>query len=719
MSHTKKSMISRRDFIRVSALAGGGMLISIVLPARNLPGSNRTGGITAISPLLDIGEDNSIHIILSKVEMGQGMWTTLPMLMAEELDCDWKDIQVSHRPSGRAVDFKDDFLMESTGGSDSTRSQFERYRLAGATARNMLVAEAARRLDVRPEDCRTEKGYVVAGTRRLTYGELAAAASVLPVPVVKLREASEWKYIGKPMKRLDGPAKINGTAVYGIDIRFPGLLTAVVAHAPVFGAKVKSFDDSRTRLINGVRDVVEIPTGIAVIADHYWAASRGREALKVEWDLGPHSAISSTALLQEYAKLSHTKGLTVQQRGTVNGMAPGLKETVDVTLSVPYLAHAPMEPLNCMVKVTGGKYEVWAGTQSPLHHQKEVAAFLGCDPGDILFHTPLLGGSFGRRGSFDSDWVMEAVRIARLTGKSIKLVWSREDDIKGGYYRPAYLHRVAVGIGTDGYPVSWEHHIVGQSLFVNTPLADLIVHKGIDYSSVDGVNGSPYFDPIPNYSVELHTTTVGVPVLAWRAVGNTHTAFVMETIVDELASRAGVDPVDYRRLLLKSSPRHLAALNLAAAKAGWGDPVKDGVFKGIAVHSSMGSCVAQVVELSVEEQKIKIHRVVCAIDCGLAVNPDGVKAQMEGGIVFGLTAALYGEIKIENGVVEQSNFNNYPMLRMRETPRIEVYIVPSNEPMGGAGEPGVSPIAPALANALFAATGKRIRSLPVSLHDFK
>lgn len=709
--------MDRRDFIKTGALAGGGLLVSFtaaVVARHFLPGTS-SPAINTINAFLQIGTDNSIHITLSKVEMGQGVWTTLPMLISEELDCDWSKIKVAHRPSGKGKDFEEDAFVQSTGGSDSTRSEFDRYRLAGATARTMLVAAAAKRWDVHPAACSTKDGYIICGNRKLSYGEVAADAAKLPTPVVKLREPGNWKYIGKSQKRLDSPEKVNGQAKYGMDIQFPGLLTAVMAHPPVFGAKVRSFDASRAKAINGVRDVVQIPEGIAVIADHYWAAKQGRDALQVDWDLGMNANIDSDALLESYSRLSKTKGVPFQQKGEVAGALETAYKTIETEFFFPYLAHAPMEPLNCTVRILKDKCEIWTGTQWPLLHQQEVAAILDLKPEQVEFNTPYIGGSFGRRGSFGSDWVTEAVHIAKASGRFIKLVWSREDDIKGGCYRPVYLHWVHIGIANNGMPMAWLHRIVGQSLFVNTPLESAIAPNGFDYSSVDGVNGSPYLKSVPHHSLELHTTSIGVPVLAWRSVGNTHTCFVMETLIDELASMAGKDPVEYRRILLKDHPRHLAALNLAAEKSGWEDALPPGRFRGIAVHNAMGSYVSQVVELSVDNGRILVHRVVCAIDCGLAVNPDGVCAQMESGIVYGLTAALYGEITLEEGKVKQSNFHDYRMLRMNEMPAIEVYIVPSTERMGGAGEPGVPPIAPALANALFAATGKRVRRLPVQV----
>ncbi|SKC46732.1 xanthine dehydrogenase family protein molybdopterin-binding subunit [Ohtaekwangia koreensis] len=717
MENKKRQSINRRDFLKTTTLAGGGLILSfsMVWGARKI--SSRPNQPASLHAFLRIGEDDSIYIILSKVEMGQGIWTTLPMLIAEELDCDWRKIKVQHRPSGKGSDFAESIYVQSTGGSDSTRSEFDRYRLVGATARAMLVQAASRKFGVLPEICRTEKGFVIAGNRRASYGELAIAASALAIPSVKLREPKEWKYIGKSQKRLDSPEKINGQAIYGIDIQFPGLLTAVVAHAPVFGGKVISFDSTRAKAIKGVRDVMQIPTGIAVLADNFWLAKLGREALQVEWNLDKNKGVDSNTQIEEYRELSKTQGIPVQQKGDIVDAA-STSDIIEAEYIFPYLAHAPMEPLNCTVKIQGDSCEVWTGTQSPLPHQAEVARFLGLNPEQVIFNTPFLGGSFGRRGSFDADWIMEAVHIAKASGRFIKLVWSREDDIQGGYYRPVYLHRVYIGIGSNHIPLAWQHCIVGQSLFKNTPLEKDIAPNEIDYSSVDGVNGSPYFDSIPNLSIELHTTTCNVPVLPLRSVGNTHTGFVMETLIDELAAKVGKDPVEYRHILLKNHPRHLAALNLAAEKSGWNNPLPAGIYRGIAVHAAMGSYVSQVVELNIKDGKIHLRRIVCAIDCGLAVNPDGVRAQMESGIVYGLTAALYGEITLEKGRVKQRNFNDYRMLRTHETPSIEVYIVPSTERMGGAGEPGVPPIAPALANALYAATGKRIRRLPIRAEDW-
>ncbi|GAB3921801.1 xanthine dehydrogenase family protein molybdopterin-binding subunit [Larkinella terrae] len=713
----KNPRITRRNFLKTGTLAGGGLLISFGIPTRTMAdqlGVQPPAG-AILNALLRIDVDNAIHIVLPKVEMGQGIWTTIPMLVAEELDCDWNSIQVESGHSGKGNDFRQDILVQSTGGSDTTRTEFDRCRRAGATARVMLVSAAARRLGVSVEECRTENGFVIAGGKRISYGEVASEASKLPVPTVQLRKPKDWKFIGKSQKRLDCREKINGQARYGLDIHFPGLLTTLVAHPPVFGGKVKSFDATKAKAIQGVRAVVQIPTGLAVLGDHFWAAKRGRDALKIEWDLGGHDQLDSSKQLEEYRKLAKTPGIVSQQKGDLPTAFGKAVHTFEAEFSFPYLAHAPMEPLNCTVRIVNNHCEVWTGTQSPLLHQAEVAAYLGISPEQVTFHTPYLGGSFGRRGSFNSDWIMEAVQIAKISRRPIKLVWTREDDIQGGYYRPVYLHHVRIGVDSAGFPLVWQHRIVGQSLFTNTPLQELIVQKGIDYSTVGGVHGSPYLISVPDHSVELHTTEVSVPVLPWRSVGNTHTAFVMETLIDELATRTSVDPIAFRRSLLKNHPRHLSALNLAVEKSNWEKPLAAGKFRGIAVHAAMGSYVAQVVELSIENRRIQIHRVVCVIDCGLAVNPDGVRAQMESGIVYGLTAALYGEISLRNGQVQQRNFHDYRMLRINEMPIVEVHLIENSESMGGAGEPGVPPIAPAVANAVFAATGKRVRSLPIRL----
>jgi isoquinoline 1-oxidoreductase beta subunit len=714
--------VSRRDFLRSGAALGGGLMIGFRVSAggKRAQTASAAGGVPGeASPnaYLRIAPDNTITVVLAHAEMGQGIWTTLPMLIADELDADWKDIRVEHSPVGKDWNHTV-FGIQITGGSSTTWSEFDRYRMAGATARVVLVQAAAKRWGVAADSCSTANGFVTAGDKKASFGELAQDASALPKPdKVTLRPASEWKYIGKGAKRLDGPAKANGTAKFGMDMQMPGLLTAMVAHPPMFGGKVKSFDDSKAKTVPGVKQVVQIPTGVAVIADHFWAASQGRKALDIVWDAPSVATLDTPEQVAEYRKLVLTKGLPAVEKGDAAKALTTASKVVETEYVFPYLAHAPMEPLNCTVKLDKDQCEIWVGTQLPGIDQAAAAKILGFNANQVTVNTVFLGGGFGRRATPSSDFVSEAVQIAKASGQFIKMVWTREDDMKSGYYRPAFVHKVKVGLDGSGMPVAWQHNIAGQSIMEGTLFAGMI-KNGIDESSVEGISDSAYLEGIPDRYVGLHTTKSPVPVLWFRSVGNTHTAYVMETTIDELAHAAKQDPVAYRRLLLKEHSRHLAALNLAAEKAGWDQPLPPGRFRGVAVHESFGSFVAQIVEISMEKGQPKLHKVTCAIDCGVAVNPDGVKAQMESCIIFAQTMALYGEITIEKGSVKQNNFYDYRMARMYEAPVIEVYIVPSTGKMGGAGEPGVPPLAPALANAVFAATGKRVYRLPFMNNSF-
>lgn len=702
---------SRRNFLKTGAILSGGLMVSFVVP-----GATRLKGAADadFSPnaYLRVGTDDSIHVVLAHSEMGQGIWTTLTMLIAEELDADWSKIHVEHSPAGDPYKHTA-FGIQITGGSSTTWSEFDRYRKAGATARTLLITAAAKKFGVKPDECKTENGFVIAGNKRASYGELAASAATLPPPGdVPLRTAKDWKYIGKGMKRLDAPAKVNGSAKFGIDMQFPGMLTAVMAHPPVYGSKVKSFDATKAKAIPGVRDVVQVSTGVAVLADHFWAAKKGRDALKVEWNTGELGSFDSVTQLAEFKQLAGTKGLPAAQKGDVNSAMAKAVKTVEAEYAFPYLAHAAMEPINCTVKIENGQCEIWTGSQMQMNDQAAAAKVLGFKTEQVNIHTAFLGGGFGRRATPTSDFVVEAVEIAKASGKFIKMVWTREDDIRGGYYRPSFVHRAKIGLDAAGMPIAWDHSIVGQSIMGGGPFAGMI-KNGIDPTSVEGVSDSPYMEDIPDHYVGLHSPTAGMPVLWFRSVGHTHTASVMETLIDELAHTAGKDPVEYRRALLKKHPRHLAALNLVAEKANWGKTLPEGHFRGVAVHESFASYVAQVAEISIDANgHVKVHKVVCAIDCGLAVNPDGVRAQMESGINFGVAVALYGEITLSKGHVQQSNFHDYRVARMNETPEIEVHIVDSTDKMGGAGECGVPPTAPAIANAIFAATGKRIRQQP-------
>ncbi len=718
---SEATQVDRRQFLKSGAALGSGLVISFMLPAsaKRLAKMNAAAPALYFSPnaFLRVGVDDSINITLSHVEMGQGVWTTLSMLIAEELDADWRNISIEHSPAGKSY-VHTAYGLQITGGSSSTWSEFDRYRQAGATARVLLIQAAAQKLGVKPEDCRTENGMVIYGNQKISYGELATAAAALPAPAkVELRKPEQWKYIGKGIKRLDAPDKVNGTAKYGMDVHFPGLLTAVVMHAPVIGGKVISFDASATKAVAGVRDVVQIPTGVAVIADHFWAAKKGRDVLKVEWDNGPNVSMSSAAQLADYKKLADDKGLPALEKGNVDNAFGKASKIIEAEYTLPYLAHAAMEPINCTVKISADKCEIWTGTQMPGIDQGAAARILGFKPEQVSIITPYLGGGFGRRATPTSDFVSEAVEIAKASGKFIKMVWTREDDMRGMYYRPSFLHRMRIGVNAEGYPIAWKQTIVGQSLTAGTPFDS---KAPIDDASVEGVNDSPYMSSVPDVYIGAHNPRVPVPVLWYRSVGHTHTGFVMETIIDDLATQAHKDPVEYRRNLLKDHKRHLRALNLVAEKAGWGKPLPKGHFHGVAVHESFKTFVAQVAEVSINEMgHVKVHKVVCAIDCGLAVNPDGVKAQMESGIIFGVTMAMYGEITIEDGKIQQSNFHDYKIARMHEAPAVDVYIVPSTDAMGGAGEPCVPPTAPAIANAIFAATGKRIRKLPFGSINLK
>jgi isoquinoline 1-oxidoreductase subunit beta len=698
---------SRRGFIKTSAGVSGGLIIGFMVPAYagRLKNFMPDPGAVIFAPnaFLRIGTDNSIKILLAHAEMGQGIWTTLTLLLAEELDANWKNIKVEHAPPAKEY-FHTAWGMQLTGGSSTTWSEFDRYRKAGATARILLTEAAAKKWKVAPSACKTANGFVIYGNKKLSYGELAESASTLTVPAdIPLRTKEQWKYIGKGVKRLDAPDKVNGKAVFGIDAKVEGMKFAVVAHPPVMGGKVKSFDASKAKLISGVVDVVQIPTGLAVIADNTWAAIQGKKALVVDWDLGENVSVNSASQFDEFRKFADQGGKEVKKAGDVAAAMPQAVKTIESEFTVPYLAHAAMEPLNCTVKISGDKCDIWTGSQMPGGDQAAAAKILGFKPEQVSVTTTFLGGGFGRRATLDSDFVSEAVQIAKASGKTIKMTWTREDDTAGGYYRPSFLHRIKAGIDAQGMPLFWKHIMVGQAL------------PGDDGNgSAEGISDSPYLKSIPNYLISQYAPKLGITTLWLRSVGHTHTAYAMECMMDELAQLAGKDPLEYRRILLKDHPRNLGVLNLAAEKAGWGKPLPAGHFHGIAVHESFLSYCAQVAEVSIGDNGfVKVHKITAAIDCGLAVNPDGVKAQIESGVNYALSAALYGSITFKDGVVEQGNFDNYRVLRINESPAvIDVHIVDGADKMGGAGEPGYPPTAPAVANAIFAATGKRMRQSP-------
>lgn len=697
--------LSRRQFLSAGAAVAGGLTLGVQLCTST---SARTDATFAPDAFIRIGSDESVGIIVGRSEMGQGVYTALPMLIAEELDADWSKVRVHAAPVDRAYDHPQ-LRMQTTGGSTSVASSWEPLRKAGAAARAMLVKAAAEAWQVDPKDCRTENGHVIhiESGRRLSYGQLTTRAAALKAPHdVQLKEPREFKVIGKPLQRLDLPDKTNGKAVYGIDVHVPGMLIALVARPPVFGASVVSIDGAKALAIPGVRHVVPIDSGVAVVAENFWSASRGRDALSVVWSEGPLSTFDSSQLMLRYEGLSKQPGAVARERGDTDAAMALAEHKLEVQYEFPFLAHAPMEPLNCVADVRRDRCEIWVGTQFQTGDRAAAAAAAGLRPEQVTLHTTMMGGGFGRRGVPDGHFVREAVQVSKAVAAPVKLLWTRSDDLRGGYYRPAYCHRIAGGLGRRGEIMAWRHRVVGQSIFAGTLFEELAVANGIDGSSVY----SPYYQ-WPNLRVELHTVQVGIPVWSWRSVGGTHNAFAVECFMDELAHAAGADPCEFRHALL--DPQQRKIVDLVCEKSGWSQPLPAGRGRGIAVYP-FDSFVAQVAEVSVDEAgAFKVDRVVCAIDCGTVVNPDIVRAQVEGGIAMGMSAALHERITLERGHVRESSFADYPILRIDEMPQVEVHILASSAQPRGVGESAVPPIAPAIANALFAATGQRFRRLPL------
>ena len=658
-------------------------------------------------------------MIVNKSEMGQGVYTSLPMLVAEELACDWNKVHVEAAPVAPIYNHTG-FGTQLTGGSTSVASEWERLRTVGATAREMLIEAAADTWKVSKSSCRAEKGVIIhTSGKKLSYGQLAGKAGGMPVPKkVRLKNPSSFTIVGKPTLRLDSPQKVDGKAIFGIDVRTPGVLTALVARSPVFGGKVKSFDATKARSVAGVREIVQVETGVAVAADDFWSAKKGRDALEIVWDEGPSADLSTEGMREQYAKLSKTPGTVARKEGDPGQAMLKASRQLTAEYEVPYLAHAMMEPINCLVDLKTDGCAIWTGTQAQTLDREAAAKVLGLKPEQVQIHTTFLGGGFGRRGNPNSDFVTEATQVTKALRKPVRVLWTREDDMKGGYYRPMWYDRLTAGLDARGNLIAWQHTIVGQSITAGTLFEKGMIKNGIDDTSVEGAADMPY--GIPNMLVDLHSPRLAVPVQWWRSVGHSHTAFVVESFIDEAAHAAGKDPYEFRRALLAANRRHRAVLDLAATKARWGTALPAGRARGIAVHKSFGSSVAEVAEVSVSAGgEVRVHRVVCVVDCGRVINPSTVAAQMESGIVFGLSAALYGAITLKNGKVEQGNFDDYPVLRMDAMPVIEVHIVPSVEAPSGAGEPGTPPIAPAVTNAIFALTGKRVRRLPVNAEEMK
>jgi len=719
MKTVSPETVSRRDFVVAIATAGGGLLLGCRVDGRrSLAGSAETAGSApaAFAPnaFVRIGTDGRITLIMNQVEMGQGMFTSMPMLIAEELEIGLDQVALEHAPPDDKLYGNPLVGFQMTGASSSVRMMFQPLRRAGATARSMLVAAAAQSWGVDPGSCRAEKGVVthVPTGRTLAYGALADKAAKLPVPQqVTLKDPKDFRLIGTPAKRLDTPDKVNGKAQYGIDVRLPGMKIATVAASPVVGGKVAGLDESKALAIKGVHQVVRLDDAVAVVADHMWAAKQGLAALAVRWDDGANASVSTADVVRGLDEASQKPGVVARKEGDAAAALAGAARRVDAVYQVPFLAHAAMEPANCTVHVRPDGCEVWTGSQVLSRVQATAARVTGFPLDKVVVHNHLLGGAFGRRLT-TVDIETQAVRIAKQVGGPVKVVWTREEDIQHDDYRPYYYDRVSAGLDSRGKPVAWTHRLVGPSILARW--APPAFKDGLDGDALDGAVQLLYDIP----AIQVEYVRHEEPVLNtgfWRGVGVTHNTFVIESFIDELAAAAKQDPVAFRRGLLGKAPRAQAVIDLAAKEAGWGKPLPAGWGRGISLlYSGWDSYLAQVAEVEVSKTgEVRVHRIVCAVDCGTIVNPDIVKAQVEGGVVFGISGALWGEITLKNGRVEQSNFNNYRALRMNEAPPIEVHLVRNGEAPGGMGEPGTAVTAPALANAIFAATGKRIRRLPL------
>ena len=714
MTPAASSKVSRRRFLQTGAAGATGLVIGFYLPGRYEALAAPQARPFAPNAWIRVGTNGLVTIVIDKSEMGQGVVTSLAMLAAEELECDWRKMSTEFAPADKAY-INPLFGLQGTGGSTSVRGSWEPLLKAGATAREMLIEAAATKWGVEKSECRAEHGVVIhtASKRRLSYGMLADTARQLAPPKnVALKDPKSYRVVGKARKRLDTPDKVNGRTQFGMDVRLPGMLHAVVERCPVFGGKVASFDAAKAKAVPGVRQVIQVSNGIGVVADNTWSAMEGRRALEVKWDEGPNASVNSASISKLFAERAGQPGAVARKEGDAAAAFSAAAKKIEAVYEVPYLAHATMEPMNCTAHVRADGCDVWVPTQFQTFTQATAARLAGVKPEAVQVHTTFLGGGFGRRSEL--DFVVDAVELSKAAGAPVQVTYSREDDMQHDYYRPASYCRQAAALDADGWPVAWTNRIACPSIM--SRVFPNFVKNGVDGTSVEGAADIPY--AVPNILVDYQLTEAAVPVGFWRSVGHSQNAFFSECFLDEIAAASGKDPYELRRRLLANQPRHLGALELAATKAGWGAPLPAGRFRGIAVMSSFGSYVAQVAEVSVNRSEgVRVHRVVCAVDCGRTVNPDTIAAQMEGAIVYGLTAALKGAITIDRGRVEQSNFNDYEMLRLDEMPVVEVHIVPSDNPPGGVGEPGTPPIAPAVCNAVFAATGKRIRRLPVRAED--
>ena len=721
--------VSRRRFLQDGSKVAGAFLLGAYFPFKNhhLPFRGTSPEDVKVpqgnfdpNVFLRVGADNSVTIISKHFEMGQGVTTGLATLIAEELDADWSQMRYEFAPANSKL--YNNLLfgpVMGTGGSTSMAAGWEQMRQVGAAARQMFVSAAAEKWQVPASQIKVERGVIndTQSGKRSSFGELASAAMRQPLPsAVTLKTPEQWKLIGTKLPRLDSVPKTTGTGIFGLDIHRPGMLTVVIKRPDRFGAKVASFDASEARKIDGVVDVQQIPAGVAVYATDTWSAIRGRDAVKVTWDTSQAEQRSTIEIFDEYRQLAQDgKGLKALDRGNAASALSRSAKNVEAEYTFPFLAHSPMEPPNCVMELHNDGAEIWSGCQIQTIDQIVAAQVLGFKPEQVKINTLLGGGSFGRRGNPVGDSTGElAQAVKAIQGKApVHLVWTREDDVKGGFYRPMVLHRVKAGVDASGHISGWQHAVVSKSIFIGTPFEAMAVKEGLDHSTVEGIADTLY--DIPDFNVEAHNAQSPVPVLWYRSVGHTHTAYVMETILDELARAAGKDPVDFRLALLSQQPRSMAVIRLAAEKGGWGSSPAAGRSRGFAFHHSFDTRIAMVADVEAAPPMVRVERIVAAVDCGVPINPDIITAQLQGAIGFGLSMVLRNQITFNKGVVEQSNFDDYEPTRIREMPQVEVHIVKSNEHPSGMGEPGVPPIAPAIANAIFAATGKRMRSLPLGL----
>jgi isoquinoline 1-oxidoreductase subunit beta len=706
--------VSRRTFMATGAAAGGGLLVGFYLP--QLIGAKAdiaTAETFGPNAFVRIRPDDSVTLVMPQVEMGQGTYTSMTMLIAEELEVELAQVTLEAAPPDDRLYANPLLGFQVTGGSTSVPAMWEPLRRAGSTARVMLTTAAAAGWNVDPMSCHAEKGAVVHAPtgQRVNYGALVDAAAKLPVPDnVQLKDPKDFTLIGTPAKRLDTPDKVNGKAQFGIDALVPGMKFATVAACPVFGGKLANIDDRKTMAVKGVRQVVRLANAVAVVGDNMWAAMQGLAALDIGWDDGPNAKVSTADIVRQMEIASQKPGVVARSDGDVAQAMPAAARKVEAVYEMPFLAHAAMEPMNCTVHVTPDSCEIWVGIQVVSRAQATAAQVTGLPLDKIQVHNHLIGGGFGRR--LDVDGVTQAVAIAKQVEGPVKVVWSREEDIQHDIYRPYYYDRFAAGLDEQGLPVAWHHRVTGSSILARWAPPAFV--NGLDADAVNGAAQELAYS-IPNILVDyVRDEPPGLTTGWWRGVGPTHNIFVIESFIDELAAVAKKDSVEYRRALLGKSPRVLGVLNLAAEKAGWGQPLAPGLGRGVSVQFAMGSYLSQIAEVEVSKDgEVRVRRVVCAVDCGQIVNPDTIVAQIEGGIIFGVSAALWGEITLKNGRVEQHNFNDYRVLRINEAPLIEVHLVKSAEAPGGIGEPGTIGIAPAIANAIFALTGKRIRKLPI------